>query len=201
LVPSSPSRQFRDIASQGDERPSPAVLDDLLAFAKFVGVELYNWQADAFGAACKREGGRFVHRLAAVSVPRGNGKSYMAALIGTWRLLCGPAPQDILGAALDADGARIVFDHAKSIIKKNPALASAIEIQAGALIVKSTGSRWTITSREHTASRGRHATLVIYDEASFARGDDLFSSLLAGQASIDDPLMLVVTLPPQTGPA
>ena len=36
-----------------------------------------------------------VHRLAAVSVPRGIGKSWAGAVVGLWRLLCGVAPQDI----------------------------------------------------------------------------------------------------------
>lgn len=31
-----------------------AVLDDFLAFAAHFGVELYDWQRDAFGAACRR---------------------------------------------------------------------------------------------------------------------------------------------------
>jgi hypothetical protein len=81
---------------------APAALDDVLAFAKAFGVELYPWQVEAFGAACRREAGHFRYRLAGVSVPRGNGKSYAGALVGLWRLLCGPAPQDIISAALDS---------------------------------------------------------------------------------------------------
>ena len=126
-------------------------------------------------------------------MPRGNGKSFGGAGVGLWRLLCGPPVQDIISAALDFDGARVVLDHARSIIRSHPALAEAVEVQANGLLVPSTGSRWTITSREHTASRGRHPTLVIYDECGWARDDELFSSLSAGQASVDDPLMLVIS--------
>src|SRR5262249_49016035 len=43
------------------------------------------------------------------------------------------------------------------------------------------------------ASRGRHPDLVLYDEAGWSRDDELFSSLLAGQASVNDPLMLVTS--------
>ena len=78
-------------------------------------------------------------------------------------------------------------------MRGHPALAQAVEVQANALIVPSTGSRWTITSREHTASRGRHPTVTIYDEIGWAKDEELFSSLLAGQASVDDPLMLVIS--------
>jgi phage terminase large subunit-like protein len=172
---------------------APALLDDFLAFAAAFGLVLYPWQAEAFGAACRREGGRFVHRVAGVSVPRGNGKSWAAAGVGIWRLICGKPPQDIICAALDYEGAKVVLHHARSIVRGHPALADAVEVQAGGLLVPSTGSRLTVTSREHTASRGRHPDLVPYDEVGWASDDELFSSLLAGQASVDDPLMLVIS--------
>jgi phage terminase large subunit-like protein len=172
---------------------APALLDDFLAFAAAFGLVLYPWQAEAFGAARRREGGRFVHRLAAVSVPRGNGKSYAGAGVGLWRLLCGRPPQDVISVALDFEGARVVLDHARTIIRGHPALEEAIEVQANGLLVPETGSRWTIASREHGSSRGRHPTLVIYDECGWAKDDELFSSLLAGHASVDDPLMLVIS--------
>ena len=40
------------------------------------------------------------------------------------------------------------------------------------------------------STHGRHPTLVIYDEVGWARDEELFSSLLAGQASVEDPLCL-----------
>jgi hypothetical protein len=46
---------------------TPAVLEDVLAFAAHVGVALYPWQAEAFGEACARAQGRFKYRLAAIS--------------------------------------------------------------------------------------------------------------------------------------
>jgi phage terminase large subunit-like protein len=140
---------------------NPALLDDLLAFAAAFAITLYPWQIEAFGAACRREGGRFVHRLAGISVPRGNGKSFAGSVVGLWRLLCGPPVQDIISAALDYDGAKVVLDHARSIVRGHPALSEAIEVQA---------SRWTVTSRDHTASRGRHPTVVIYDEVGLGEG-------------------------------
>jgi hypothetical protein len=185
-----------------DARLAPALLDDFLAFARAFGLVLYLWQQEAFGAACRRERGCFVHRLAGVSVPRGNGKSWGGAAVGVWRLLCGRPPQDIISAALDYEGAKVVLDHARAIVRGHAALAEAIEVQASGLYVPATGSRWTVTSRDHTASRGRHPTLVIYDEVGWARDDELFSSLLAGQASVDDPLCLVISTVGrrQTGP-
>jgi hypothetical protein len=172
---------------------SPEVLDDVLAFGEWAGVALFDWQREALAQAWARVDGAFRYRLAGISVPRGNGKSLGLALIGAWRLVCGPAPQGILSAALDYDGAKVVLDHARRIVRQNPALSKAIEVQANALIVKGTGSRWTITSRAHTASRGQHCDAVLYDEAGWPQDDDLFSSLLAGQASVSDPICVIAS--------
>src|SRR5215813_8780921 len=95
--------------------------ESILAFAKMFGLVLYPWQQKAFGTACRREGGHFVYRVAGISVPRGNGKSFGGAVLGLWRLLAGPPPQDILSAALDLDGAKVVLDHAADHTGASPA--------------------------------------------------------------------------------
>jgi phage terminase large subunit-like protein len=150
-------------------------------------------QRQSFGEAVRREGGRFVHELAGISYPRGNGKSWGAACVGCWRLTCGPQPQLVLSVGLDYEGAKVIVDTAARILRGQPDLEASVEIRADSIIVPSTGSRWLIRSREHSASRGLHPDLVIYDECGWARDDELFSSLLASQASVSDPLMLVVS--------
>jgi len=166
---------------------------DFLTFCDALGIDLYAWQREAFGAATERPEGRFRYRLAGVSVPRGNGKSYAGAAVGLWRLTCGPPGQDIISAALDVDGARVVLDHARAIARRSPALERELDFRANAIHHPATGGRWTVTSREHTASRGRHPTLVVYDEVGWARDSELFASLLSGQASVGDPYMLVIS--------
>jgi len=175
------------------KRLSRAVLDQFTAFTDHFGIDLFPWQREAFSTATARRRGRFVYRLAGISVPRGDGKSFAGAAVGVWRLLAGPEPQDIVSAALDLDGAQVVLDHARRIVRSHPDLERSIDVRASSLHVPATGSRWTITSREHTASRGRHPTLVLYDEVGWARDDELFASLLSGQTSVTDPLMLVVS--------
>jgi hypothetical protein len=170
-----------------------AIVDSFPAFCARFGVRLWDWQQEAFGAAVRREPRRFVYRLAGISVPRGDGKSFGAAAVGVWRLVTGPPPQEILSTALDKDGARVTLRHARSIIRQHRELAASVEILANGFVVPATGSLWTITSREHTASRGRHPDLVLYDESGWAQDDELFSSLLAGQASVLDPLMLLTS--------
>ena len=175
------------------ESLSPAVIESFTTFCDHFRIPLFPWQREAFGLALAREGGRFLNRVAGISVPRGNGKSYGGSAAGLWRLVVGRPGSDLISAALDYDGAKIVLEHARDTIRDRPALAELIEVQAGGLLLPATGSRWTVVSREHTGSRGRHPDLVIYDECGWARDDELFSSLLAGQASVPDPLMLVIS--------
>jgi hypothetical protein len=162
-------------------------------FCQRFGIPLFDWQREAFGAAGARQDERFVHRLGGISAPRGDGKSHGSAAFGLWRLVAGPPRCDIISTALDLDGARVMLEHATAMVRAHQALAEAIEVRANGLHLTSAGSRWTITSREHTASRGRHPDLVLYDEAGWVRDDELFASLLAGQASVEDPLMLVTS--------
>ena len=97
---------------------SRAVLSSFTAFCDSFRIDLYPWQAEAFCQATERSKGRFRRRVSGISVPRGNGKSYGGAAVGVWRLLTGDQPQDIISAALDTDGARVVMDHATTIIRE-----------------------------------------------------------------------------------
>ena len=77
-------------------RLSRVVLNNFGAFCDHFAIELFPWQREAFGQATDRRRHQFRYRLAGVSVPRGDGKSYAGAAVGLWRLLAGPAPQDVI---------------------------------------------------------------------------------------------------------
>ena len=159
-----------------EERPS-WIAESFLAFSDFFEIALYTWQREAFGEATRREAGRFIHPLSGISVPRGNGKSYGAAGVGAWRLVFGTKRTLVLSAALDVEGAKVVMDHGASILRSHPELDRVVDVRAD--VVPSTGSRWIVRSREHTASRGLHPDVVIYDETGWAKDDELFA--FAGQ--------------------
>lgn len=135
-----------------------ALAENFPAWCDHFGIRLYPWQRDAFGDATRRAGGRFLHRLAGISVPRGNGKSWGASAVGAWQLVTAPPPVLILSEALDYEGARVVLDHAKALLRSHPALEASVQFLADEIKVPSTGSRWLIRSRDHTSSRGLHPT-------------------------------------------
>lgn len=167
--------------------------EDFLAFCLCFHIALFEWQVEDFGEACCREAGRFVRPIGGISAPRGDGKTHGAAAVGLWRLVTGRPGTHIVGVALDRDGTRVLLDQARVMIRASPELQDAIEERANGLFVPATGNRWTIHSREHEDIRGLHPDVVLYDEAGWATDDELFSTLLAGQASTRDPLFLVVS--------
>ncbi len=171
----------------------PELAEDFTAFCDEFRIPLFHWQPQDFGRALRRERGRFVHRIAGISVPRGDGKTHGTAAAGLWRLLCGKAPQHVSSSALDREGAKVMLQHGKRMVRNHPDLATAIKALADGFVVPSTGSRWTITSRDHESSRGEHPDVVLFDEAGWARDDELFASLLASQASVADPLAVVAS--------
>jgi hypothetical protein len=170
-----------------------AISEDFALFCAVYGVTLYPWQVEAFGAAFRREGGRFCARLAGVSAPRGNGKSFAGAAGGLWRLLFGPPPQTILSVGLLVEGAKIILEHGRRLVRARPELGAGVEERADGFVIPATGSRWIVRSRDHESSRGEHPDLITYDECAWAADDSLFASLLSAQASVVDPLMLVVS--------
>jgi len=169
------------------------VSEDFLFFCDTFAVPLFPWQREAFGDATQRRDGRFSYHLGGISVPRGNGKSFGAAAVGCWRLVFGPPPQDVLSVALDFDGAKVVMDHARRILQSHPILVGLCEFKTDTIVIPSTGSTWRVRSRDHTSSRGLHPNVILYDEVGWAKDDELFSSLSASQASVFDPLFLVVS--------
>lgn len=164
------------------------VRESFLVWCDAFGVQLYDWQEEAFGEALRREHGRFKYRVAAISVPRGNGKSYAGAAVGAWMMTRKPRAH-VLSSALGLESAAVVLNYGRDFFREQ----SGVELMANAIRIPSTGSRWTITSREHTTSRGQHPDLVSYDEVGWASDDELFASLLSSQASVDDPLMLIIS--------
>jgi phage terminase large subunit-like protein len=167
--------------------------EDFLACVERYRIPFFPWQREAFGEAARRVAGRFVHPLSGISVPRGNGKSWGSAAVGVWRLIFAPPPTLILSAALDYEGAKVIMDHAKTMLRARGLDQRIIDVRADELINQANGNRWVIRSREHTASRGLHPGVILYDEVGWARDDELFASLLASQASCPDPIFIVTS--------
>ena len=168
---------------------APSILEDFVMFADHYHDPLFDWQREVGTLALQREGGKFKYRLVGISAPRGDGKSALGAKIGRWALVRHRGAH-VLSAALSVDGARVVFGYGREAFR---GMGQSVRVLKDSIEIASIGSRWTITSREHTSSRGLHPHVVIYDEVGWVNDDELFASLLAAQASVADPLMVVIS--------
>lgn len=102
-------------------------------------------------------------RLAAVAMPRGNGKSSLAAAISVWLLMTGRgASVDVV--AVDERQAGLVFGMAARFITRNPELECRVTAYKDRLVVPGIESDMTCLPGTPAALEGRNPTLCIVDE-------------------------------------
>ena len=169
----------------------------LPGFARaLVRPKLWQWQIDTLEKALS---GRY--RVAGLSTPRQNGKSYMGAVAGAFVATMRPGSL-VVSVAQDADAARIILNYARKIFLGNDLLAAMLVDELKSEISLANGSRWIIKSSEAVSSRGLSPSLVVYDELGYARDRRLFDTLLAAQVAQEQPLLLAISTvgPRRSGP-
>ena len=104
-------------------------------------------------------------RQALVSMPRGNGKSGLAAALAVYGLLADDVPgAQVLVVASDERQARIVFNAARRMIELDERLAEQVQVFTDRLYVPATDSTMMPLPAEPAALQGWDPTLVIVDE-------------------------------------
>ena len=103
-------------------------------------------------------------RTALVSLPRGNGKSGLAAALALAELFVGPIMGQVLIVASDERQARIVFNLAKRMVELNPELAARVQVYRDKLVVPETGSELYPLPAAYDALQGYDPSLLIVDE-------------------------------------
>lgn len=102
-------------------------------------------------------------RLAAVAMPRGNGKSSLAAAVAVWVLMTGRGVTvDVV--AVDERQAGLIFNMAAKFIARNPELESRVSAYKDRLVVSGTECEMTCLPGTPAALEGRDPTLCIVDE-------------------------------------
>jgi hypothetical protein len=180
------------------------------AFAAVFDGELQPWdyQIEALeGAATLNpdDPGKFMHRWAAISLPRQDGKSTLSAWYALWRFYTDETLELIISVALDRQSASIILNEARRIISGNEILAGLVDSNWGMTkwsIRLVDGAEWMIRPSESQFSRGYRPGLICFDELGFSADDgELLQTLSAGQAAQARPQVFItstVNLP--TGP-
>ena len=104
-------------------------------------------------------------RQGLVSMPRGNGKSGLAAVLGMYALLAdGVEGAQVLIVASDERQARIVFNTARRMVELDERLSEQVQIFRDRLYVPATDSMLMPLPAEPAALQGFDPTLTIVDE-------------------------------------
>lgn len=121
------------------------------------------WQRDLIKTMYPPTGAR--PRQGVISMPRGNGKSAIAAALALYGLLADDEPgAQVLVVASDERQARIVFNAARRMVQLDPRLAEQVQIYRDQLYVPHTDSAMFPLPAEEAALQGYDPSLVIVDE-------------------------------------
>ena len=156
-------------------------------------MKLRKWQLDIARAMYPATGRR--PRQGLVSMPRGNGKSTLAAVFALYGLFA----DDIEGAqvlivASDERQARIVFNAAKRMIELNSELKSRVQVFQDRIYVPNTASELRPLPAEPNALQGYDPTLMIVDELHVVT-DKVWESVSLAAGKRPESLTLAISTP------
>ena len=154
---------------------------------KFIIASIFGW-LDARGAR------RF--RYVFVAVPRGNGKSSLAATIGLYMLaLDGEGGAEVYAAAVTRDQARIVFTAAQHMARGDPVFRNkyGIELNAHAILQQSSASIFRPLSRDAQALDGLNVHAAILDELAAHKTREVHDVLVTATGKRTQSLIFGIT--------
>lgn len=103
-------------------------------------------------------------RTGLVSMPRGNGKSGLAAMMGLAEMFLGPMSPEVFIVAADLRQAKIIFNLAKRMVQLNPELDDRVQIFQDRLYMPQGDATMTPLPADYDALQGLDPTLMIVDE-------------------------------------
>lgn len=154
---------------------------------KFILTTIFGW---------KRSDGKRRFRTAYVEVPRKNGKSILASAIGLYMLTeDGEAGSEVYSAAVTRSQARIIFDVAKAMIRKEREFREYYGVEAlkDVITVLETASKFVPLSREAGAEEGSSVHCGLVDELHRHKTREIYDILKTGTGARSQPLIFIIT--------
>lgn len=160
---------------------------------------LLPWQEqivrDIFGIV--RADGKRQFLTAYVEIPKKQGKSELAAAIALYLLYAdGEASAEVYGAACDRNQASIVFDVAKQMVMKSPALMkrSKIAVATKRIVNYSNAGFYQVLSAETGTKHGLNVSGLVFDEIHAQPNRKLYDVLTKGSGDArEQPLFFIIT--------
>lgn len=172
-------------------------------FKKGQPIEFTNWQSWVVDNLFELdEKGLFRYRTAVVTIPRKNGKTFLASIIVLSSLLMLGSGQEIYSAAVDRAQARIVFENVKFWVDNNPILSQVLKVTDSKNMITNvqTGSFYQALAADGSAAQGKAASLVIVDElgewekqSSSKRAHAFWNALTQGSGDRPESQVIVIS--------
>jgi phage terminase large subunit-like protein len=103
-------------------------------------------------------------RTALISIPRGNGKTMLAAALGLAELFIGPPSAEVLVVASDQRQANITLRYAKRMVELHPDLVTRTQVHKDWLYLPENDSMFVALPAEPGALHGHDPSLLVVDE-------------------------------------
>jgi phage terminase large subunit-like protein len=135
-------------------------------------------------------------RTAVVAIPRGNGKSTLAAALGLWALVDGPegAQVPIVGGVSERQF-RIAFDTARRMVQLDPELLARVQAFQDKLYMPHHDATLYPLPADADAILGANPTMTIVDELGVVDADVFEAMRLASGKRAESTLLAIGTPP------
>lgn len=129
-----------------------------------------------------------------VEIPRKNGKSFGAAVVGNQGLVAdGEQGPEVYAAATTRDQAAIVFKDAQNTARQSPELMRHLRMQRHAILCPSNNGVFSAVSADYNFLQGKKPSRVIIDELHAHKTRDVWDALLTGMGARRNPLLFAIT--------
>lgn len=161
-------------------------------------MELLDWQAfiwsNVFGFTDEKGNRRF--RQGVVYVPRGNGKTTVAAPLAAYMCFVeGEGGAEGYAAAVTSDQARILFSTMQEMIRRTPQLKSrfGVEVGANAIFQASTASNFKPVASDAKSLDGLNVHVGVCDEIGSHKTSEVYDVLLTALGKRAQPFLLSIS--------
>lgn len=133
-------------------------------------------------------------RSALVSIPRGNGKSALAAALALAEMFVGPDSAEALVVASDQRQAMIVMRMARRMVELNPVLAERVQVYADRLYLPENDAVLLPLPAEPSGLHGHDPSLMVVDELHVVT-EDVWEAVTSVSGKRPESLTLAISTP------
>ena len=176
---------------------SPNRLDPTKFIEVVCGLRLRRFQREWLLELFREDNDKRVYSSALLGLPRGNGKTELAAAVALY-MLCAdgaPQPQVVIAAGSDKQAGE-AFDAAKAMYDRSSWLQRKCEILRGRKVIRwrADDNAWLKTvSAEGPLQHGMKPTAVVFDEVWNQKKRELWEALAGGLIKRPQPLLICIS--------